>query len=87
MLHNNILPLQIQQDKANQLLNAAANQTALAAIGQRKRPLSDVGGASGSSQAGSSGDGSSSAASLFASLVSKIFGLKFEHVHVVVAEC
>ena len=76
MSHDNNSPSQIQQDKANQLLNAAANQTALAAIGQRKRPLSDVGGASGSSQAGPSGDGSSSAASLFASLVSDSFGLK-----------
>ena len=61
---------QIQQDKAAQLLNAAANQTALAAIGQRKRPLSDVGGASGSSQSGTTSDGSSSVASLFAPLVS-----------------
>ena len=65
-----LLSPQIQQDKAAQLLNAAANQTALAAIGQRKRPLADVGGPSGSSQSGSSSDGSSSAASLFASLVS-----------------
>lgn len=64
------LTSQIQQDKAAQLLNAAANQTALAAIGQRKRPLADGGGASGPSQPSLSSDGSGSAASLFAPLVS-----------------
>ena len=59
IMQYSVIP-QIQQDKAAQLLNAAANQTALAAIGQRKRPLAD----------GGSSDGSSSAASLFAPLVS-----------------